>query len=181
MIELGYMAKRVAARPEQLSVVHVVDICSVSNCISDDFTDFTAHWMHNEFYFYDSPDIIRTICACDDIPMTDLQFFFYRGHDLQFDAIDKKWEKYAFDLSDAEKVESPRPNQRLGFDVVTYSMQNSPQCSPLSCNYLASEITVNKHCLIDKLDDAIEHLEIGLFDNTEPGPLRIIEVNLCEE
>ena len=181
MIELGYMAKHVAARPEQLSVVHVVDICSVSNCISDDFTDFTAYWMHNEFFFFDSPDIIRKICARDNISMPDLQFFFYRGHDLQFDAVDKKWEKYGSDLSVAENVESPRSIQRLGFDVVTYSMQNAPQCSPLSCNYLASEIPVNKHCLIDKLDDAIKHLESGSFDNTEPGPFRIIEVNTYAE
>ena len=181
MIELGYMAKRVADRPEQLSVVHVVDICSVSDCISEDFADFAAHWMHNQYYFYDSPDIIRTICAGDDISLPDLQSFFYRGHDLQFDAINQKWEKYAFDLSVAENVKSPSSNQILGFDVVTYSTQNAPQCSPLSCNYLASKIPVNKHCLIDKLDDAIKHLENGLFDNTEPGPFRIIEVNSYAE
>ena len=177
MIELGYMAKRIAARPEQLSVAHVADICSVCDCISDDFIDFTTHWKHNEFYFYDSPEIIRAICKSDDITTSDLQFFFYRAHDLQFDASSKQWEEYFFDLSFVENVESPHSIKRVGFDVVTYSLQNAPECSPLSCNYLASKMRVNEHCLIDKLDDAVKHLENGLFDNSEPGPFRIIEVN----
>jgi len=42
--------------------------------------------------------------------------------------------------------------QLEGFDVTTFSVANSPECSPLSCNDLAADIAVNKHCLFDSFD-----------------------------
>ena len=38
MIAAGYMAKRVAKRPEGLKAGQVVDVYSVSGCISENFT-----------------------------------------------------------------------------------------------------------------------------------------------
>ena len=177
MIDLGYMAKRIAARTQQLQVDHVVDIYSVCDCISDDFADYVEFWEHNEFNFFDSPQAIWSLCEANDIPTADLQFFFYRGHDLQYDDQSKKWVSYGSESKNASKVESPKLVQRVGYDVVTYSKAQWPEHSPLSCNYLAAEIPVNQHCLIDSLDDAIKYLETGRFENSEPGPLRIIEVN----
>jgi hypothetical protein len=47
MIPVGYMAKRVHKRPDWLQAPHVVDIFSVSGCISEDFADYINYWKHN--------------------------------------------------------------------------------------------------------------------------------------
>jgi len=64
----------------------------------------------------------------------------------------------------------------VGFDVVSFSQQNSPECSPLSCNALAQSTPVNRHCLLATFEDAVTALEAGRFDNSEPGPFRIFAV-----
>jgi hypothetical protein len=63
-----------------------------------------------------------------------------------------------------------------GFDVTTFSLNNSPECSPLSCNSLATSIPVNEHCLFNAFAEAKEALEAGLFENSEPGPYRVFAV-----
>jgi hypothetical protein len=40
MIPVGYMAKRVFKKPDWLQATQVVDIYSVSGCISQDFADY---------------------------------------------------------------------------------------------------------------------------------------------
>jgi len=63
-----------------------------------------------------------------------------------------------------------------GYDVVTFSAGSSPECSPLSCNGLASEIATNRHCLLPSVAAARHLLERGAFDRGEPGPFRIFAV-----
>jgi hypothetical protein len=46
----------------------------------------------------------------------------------------------------------------------------------LSCNGLAAEIETNQHCLLRSLEEAQQLLESGRFDNSEPGPFRILAV-----
>jgi predicted nicotinamide N-methyase len=43
MIPAGYMAKHIAIRPEWLKAERVVDIYSVSNCVSEDFADYIKY------------------------------------------------------------------------------------------------------------------------------------------
>jgi hypothetical protein len=38
------MAKHVATHPDWLKADHVIDIYSVSNCVSDDFADYINYW-----------------------------------------------------------------------------------------------------------------------------------------
>jgi hypothetical protein len=74
-----------------------------------------------------------------------------------------------------------RSRRLEGYDVVTFSVQTSPECSPLSCNNLAEGIRVNPHCLLSTFDEAKGHLEAGLFDGSEPGPYRIFAVYTIPE
>jgi hypothetical protein len=55
------MAKRVTIRPEWIQSEQVVDVYSVSNCVSNDFADYISYWKHNGFWFFDSPEIIREL------------------------------------------------------------------------------------------------------------------------
>ena len=70
----------------------------------------------------------------------------------------------------------PRVKYLHGFDVTGCSAHTAPECSPLSCNALAAELPVNRDCLLETFDEAHDALERGAFDNTEPGPFRIVVV-----
>jgi hypothetical protein len=75
----------------------------------------------------------------------------------------------------SDHVAIPKIKQLEGFDVVSFSLQNSPECSPLSCS-LAQIIPVNRHCLLATFEEAVTALEAGLFDQSEPGPFRFFAV-----
>ena len=70
----------------------------------------------------------------------------------------------------------PKNSKLEGFDVVSYSVNSSPECSPLSCNSLAESIPTNGHCLINSFEDAKCLIENGRFVNSEPPPWRIVAV-----
>jgi hypothetical protein len=48
--------------------------------------------------------------------------------------------------------------------------------SPLSCNGMAEEISVNEFCLIDGLDAAVAAARRFGVEQPEPGPYVIVEV-----
>ena len=74
----------------------------------------------------------------------------------------------------------PEASVLEGYDVVTFYAQTSPECSPLSCNSLASEVETNSHCLLKSFEDARMLLENGTFNDSEPGPRRIFAVYSVE-
>jgi len=63
-----------------------------------------------------------------------------------------------------------------GFDVTSFVVHTSPECSPLSCNSLAEKIPTNRHCLFNTFDEAKSAIDNGMFAGAEPGPYRIIAV-----
>lgn len=75
----------------------------------------------------------------------------------------------------------PKEKHLEGYDVATFSVGTSPECSPLSCNSLAREIKVNRHSLLSSLEEAKQSLESGKLKNSEPGPYRIFAVYSLEQ
>lgn len=61
MISAGYMAKRVAIKPDWLKANEVEDIYSVSGYISKDFADYINFWKHNGYWLFDSPNVIEQL------------------------------------------------------------------------------------------------------------------------
>jgi len=180
MVELGYMAKNIVSRPDWLAVPIVQDVVAVSNCVSTDFCDYINYWQHNGYWFFDSPKTIRRIATENNIDLSGSTLLYYRGYEKQFDAARNTWSAYLSDPDITTKVSAPKVAQLIGYDIVCYSMQNSPECSPLSCNHVARHVRVNPHCLIETLDSAIECLENGIFNSVEPGPFRIIAVHTAD-
>jgi hypothetical protein len=162
MIPVGYIAKKVAQRPEWLKAPNVKDIYSVSSCVSDDFMDYTNLWRHNGYWLFDNPQIIKELAQENGVDLKDLTFFYY--------------EAYEFPTN----VDPPANKEFQGYDVVTFSMNTNPECSPLSCNHMASEIRTNVHCLFESFEEAKQGLELGKFDHTEPGPFRIFAVHTID-
>ena len=175
MIPAGYMAKRVQNRPKEFENKDIVDIYSVSGCISKNFADYIKFWKHNGYWFFDSPQIIQQVAKEHFIELTGTKLFYYEMYNLQFHE-DNKWKSFEPDASFATDIEKPSLKNLEGYDIVTFSCRNSAECSPLSCNELSKTIPVNKHCLLSSFDNAHQLLENGIFQNSEPGPYRILAV-----
>jgi hypothetical protein len=187
MISAGYLAKRNLKPPATLKVPdHVVDICSVSNCVNDNFEEgyipaldsYVDFWKHNDFWFFDSPKLISDIAVEHSIDMSGTHLFYFELYEQEYapsigwrDLTPSRFER-------GTRVTAPASKRLDGYDVVTYWVENSPapECSPLSCNGLAREIQVNVHCLFDSFDEAKSSVDKGEFESCEPGTLRILAV-----
>jgi hypothetical protein len=180
IIPIGYMAKRVCVGPEWLEAERVADIYSVSSHVSEDFGDWIDCWKHNGYWFFDSPEIIRQVAreCCFSLEGTSL--FFYEAHEMEFDAGENRWKAFMPEPSSPTHVVLPTEKALEGYDLVTFSLGNGAECSPLSCNSLATEVETNQHCLLDRFERARQLLEEGKFNNAEPGPYRILAVYSTE-
>jgi len=176
MLPVGYMAKRISERPEWLPSAEVADIYSVSGCISGNFAEFINFWKHNGYWFFDSPDIIRQLAQAHSIDLSGTKLFYYEAHPLEFDNKSKTWRGFEPEASFATNVAVPDMKVLEGFDVVSFELGTTPECSPLSCNGLASQTRTNRHCLLDSLERARDLLESSQPKKMEPGPYRIFAV-----
>ena len=123
---------------------------------------------------FDSPESIIEIARENGIDLAETVLFFYEVHGLQFDS--GEWTHFEPEASFGTNVSVPEAKVLEGFDVVTFSAQTSPECSPLSCNGLACEVETNARCLLQSFEHARTLLENGTFNDSEPGPYRIFAV-----
>ena len=176
MIPVGYMAKKIATRPDWLAAENVIDIYSVSHCISDNFADYFKFWKHNGYWFFDTPDTIGQLAHENGIDLSGMKFFYYEVHERQYDQDKKSWIDFQPEPSFLTNVRLPMKKSLEGYDVVSFWARTSAEHSPLSCNNLAEGIPVNPRCLLETFEDARSFLESGRFDGGEPGPFRIFAV-----
>lgn len=176
MIPAGYMAKQIQAKPDWLTNKEVVDIYSLSDCLSKPFANYIPLWRHNGFWFFDTPSVIQAMAQEQGWDLAGCVWFYYECYAWEFDTDSETWQAIATETDGVTAVTPPSRPQLQGFDVVTFSSGTSPECSPLSCNGLANELAVNAHCLLPSLEAAKAALESGHFKHAEPGPCRIFAV-----
>ena len=85
MRPLGYLYKRVAARPDWIKARHVSDIYSLSGCVSGNFADYINYWKHNGFWLFDSPKVIESLATEHSISLEGLKLFYYEAHVKEFE------------------------------------------------------------------------------------------------
>lgn len=170
------MAKRVSGKPDQLKADNVIDIYSVSRCMSKDFADYINYWKHNGYWLFNSPEVIETVARDNSIDLSGTKLFYYEVYEPEFHEDEKAWRPFAPESSFTTNVTVPKEKILEGYDVPTFLCGNAPECSPLSCNSLAAEIPANPHCLLDSFSEAKRSLENGSFNDSEPGPFRIFAV-----
>jgi len=176
MIPVGYMYKRIAAKPDWLKAETVVDVYSLSHCVSNDFADYINFWKHNGYWLFDSPKVIEELATTENIDLSGTSLFYYEAYEFEFDENSNQWLTFKPEPLFATDVRIPTNMHLEGFDVTTFYAHTSPECSPLSCNSLATEIPVNQHCLFNTFAEAKNAIDGGLFKNSEPGPYRIFSV-----
>jgi hypothetical protein len=176
MIPAGYMLKNVVQRPEWIKAESVIDIYSVSNCISDDFADYVKFFKHNGYWLFDSPEVLRGLTESEQIDVSELTLFYYEVFEQEYNEGSKEWSTFSPETSFPTAVVEAQGKRLEGYDVATFSARTNPECSPLSCNSLATEVSVNEHCLFRTFEEAKRALECGNLNNSEPGPFRIFAV-----
>jgi hypothetical protein len=173
----GYLRKKIVPNIQSLNLGKgLIDICSLSSCISKNFTDYINYWQHNGYWLFDSPSVMSELASVHNISLKDTQLFYYEYSPEQYNAESKIWEPYEEEVSFPTNVLTPKNKKLLGYDIVSFTAQTSPECSPLSCNALSREHSVNSHCLFASYEEAMKALESGAFVDAEPGPYRIIAV-----
>ena len=173
MIGAGFFPKRIEPRPEFLRAPGVREICSVSTCISSGPENWIAHWLHNDFgWFNRMSDAVRIIPSGQD---SHYRLFAYRMYPEVFTA------RGRVSLTVPENVKPeliPDEFRSLGFDSASKSMETvlGFDCSPLSCNGMAAEIGANEFCLFRGLNAAIAGAQRFAAEQPEPGDYYVIEV-----
>lgn len=176
MIPLGYMLKQVVRPPVWMDTSAAHHICSVSGCVSPDFMDYIPAWRHNGWWFFNDLSTPWAMALEAGVDTDTLTPFYYEGFEHEFDVDRNTWAPIEPEASFETRVSPPTDWRLVGFDVVTYSVHTSPECSPLSCNNLAAEIGVNAHCLFDSFEAAQAAIDDGRITDAEPGPFRILAV-----
>jgi hypothetical protein len=166
----GYFPKRATALPDGYDLPGVVEIASVSNCISKGPEDWVESWTFNELGFFDDVDLAEAL-----IPEADHGQFDVHAYEF----LD---ERFTGGLAEPWAVprllcKSPVGDfEFLGFDVVSKSISDFFECSPLSCNGEAEIFRANAHCLFDSFDDAVAAAKVFSKEEPEPGPYYIARV-----
>ena len=176
MLPAGYLAKRVSGRPDWLGADRVVDIYSVSGCVSRDFADYTSYWKHNGYWLFDTPEVIEELAHENAVDLQGTCLFYYEVFEHEFDDEAGAWREFEPVQSFPVQVLVPPQKELAGYDVVSFSIGSKAECSPLSCNNVAEDVATNSHCLLASVERAQELLERGTFTDTEPGPYRVFAV-----
>lgn len=95
----------------------------------------------------------------------------YRMFPVQFDESHQQ----PFEIPPLLVVPLPSSFERLGFDIVS-RCDSGFECSPLSCNHMAAEVSVNYYCLVNDVDIAFQLESEFEAAGCEPGPYYVVEV-----
>ena len=202
MIPVGYLRKKITARPEWLRLPAVANIVAVSDCVMKDVIDVFTLGRFNGWYFYDSSTTLDELLRAQGADFDGTVLLYSEVFESAYDR-DARAETYPYEefLRDTPtdptdkahawiplpssdglvNVQTPTQCALLGYDVCSFSMGNAPECCPLSCNSIAQHVEVNEHGLFASLENAKAALERGFFDRSEPGPLRIFAIHLVNE
>ena len=174
------MSKRICDKAECLPSKSVIDIYSVSDCLSKLFCPYRKHRHHNGYDLFNSIVNIQEVAELEGADCTECTLFYYEVHDREFDERSQAWRPFQPERGFKTAVQCPSSKTLQGFDLVSIVGGYSFGCSPLSCNSLSASVPVNTHCLLGSCEEAISLVERGLLVNCDPGPYRIYAVYRCE-
>jgi hypothetical protein len=169
----GYFPKLVQARPDWLAQPRAEEVCSVSTCVSAGPADWIHRWLHNWLGWFNTVADARSVIPSEE--GTRYRVFAYRLAPTFYRAGQRE---PVIIPEDVKPEPLPSGATSLGFDTYSKSMESilGPECSPLSCNSMASEFAVNRHCLLPTLEEANVAAERFSVEQPEPGDYYVAEV-----
>jgi len=183
-ILLGYLLKRSEKPAAWTAGPRVLEICSVSTCITRRPDNWVDRWDFNEAGYYSTPELASAAAPSERVDL--YRLFAYELFPLRFHplgSVNAIGFAQVFG-SELHPVPDQRPLQDmhfLGYDIVQQSQESanieSPGqtclgggfgCSPLSCvPYPLS--TVNQFCLVDRWEDAVTTALLFAKEQPEEG------------
>lgn len=178
---VGYFPKRTVKRPDGFAPVSIEEIASVSGCISPAPEGWIDHWLHNPLGFFATEELAWQVAGGRG---QGFDVYACRILDAAFPPGAPPRELSALEdeiITACALAGDPGPGfERLGWDIagnwLGWSQSIGFECSPLTCNGLASVIATNRYGLIDRLGDAVPAaIRIGA-EQPEPGTYYLLEV-----
>jgi hypothetical protein len=167
---IGYFPKHSLQRPDWLRNRGVEEICSVSCCISEAPEGWIDFWRHNECWAFNTQELAWSVVPAER--RADFQLYAYKMFPVGFEhgrRTDREFPKL-----DVEPL--PPSFVRIGYDAVSRDQTPMFECSPLSCNGLAEDHTVNRYCLVDTEEAALQLALECSISEPEPGAYFVIKV-----
>ena len=164
--------------PKAQSGVEVV--CSVSDCLAEPPPGWIDRWDFNRARCYDSvAAALETIPPAEEDKYVCFAYWLVRAkvngngtpesvdpHEVFVDGLSPLPAQPGTDLE----------CERLGYDVVSVGSTEGFECSPLSCNGMAGQISVNRYCLLDDVEHALRVARRFDEEQPEPGDYYVVEV-----
>lgn len=183
---MGYRVKRPWTPDPQWwpeGAGRVERVCSVSDCLAEPPQGWVERWDFNRASCYATEqEALATVPAGTQDAFA---LFAYWLVPVTRDGEGQTREVSPEDVFPASLPPLPPeptdlPGYRsLGYDVVGVQGLGSIgfECSPLSCNSMAQEIPVNRSCLIDELEEALQVAQrFNGGDGVEPGDYVVVKV-----
>lgn len=190
---VGYLPRRTYRKPPFLRSATVEEIC----CVIDHMIHVIelpnpVHWYHqnrhNALGYFDTEEIAWTALRDeifirlerDDskdppwrseitrLPTREFDLYAYKMLPLLY----AKGNQQDFSFSKPAAVPLVPNYERLGYDTVGWSDSANFVCSPLLCNVEAANGPVNRHCLFDAMEPALElarRYSAGEWQPVRPG------------
>lgn len=173
MILGGYFPKIVVARPEWLAEPRADEICSVSRCVSGGPDGWIDRWLHNWFGWFNTVADASAVVPADQVAR--YRLFAYRLAPVFYHRGDPEPIQIP---EDVHPEALPDGFVSLGFDTFNKSSLGvlGFECSPLSCNSMAPEFVVNRHCLVSTADEGYAAAKRCSIEQPEPGDYYMVEV-----
>jgi hypothetical protein len=177
---LGYGVRRTALPAESTTFEQagVEEICSVADHIAKRPTGWEKRWGFNRACCYDSEAVALATAQGED----GFQLLAYALVEQKLDEVGNLVRVVPESIFVGGLPGLPTGPVPDGFVSVGYdAVCSEPRfmdfcCSPLSCNGLATEIGVNRYCLIDDLDEALRVAQRFDREQPEPGPYYVVQV-----
>lgn len=183
-IFLGYLAKK-AWQPDATwdpeRKTGVAEVCSISDCMCRRPAGWEQRWGYNRATCYETIEAAKASVPSED--QGGYSVFAYwlvppegaAPGEFAFAALDAS-------LPPLPDSSGPTDFEELGNDVIGLAPFLPPfEHSPLSCNYLAMEVPVNRWCLIDAVEDARKLAGRWSAPETAPEPGTYYVVRVARE
>ena len=177
---LGHGVRRttVPAGSKVFATAGVEEVCSVADHVAKRPTGWEERWDFNRACCYATEAI--AVATAEGQPGFRLLAYALVEEKLDEDGnvIPVAAEAiFTTGLPDLPNEPVPAGFVPLGFDAVWITPQFMDfNCSPLSCNGLAAEIRVNRHCLIDDVAEAMRVAQRFDREQPEPGTFYVVQV-----
>lgn len=150
----------------------------MSTCVAPAPPDWIDRWLHNDWGFCDSVAAALSLVppASTDYDLCAFAVYHWCYRAGHAEAVDPRVAFGVYTDRPPAPEQLPSGFVSLGFDAVSNTGSASFECSPITCNYMAERLPVNRHGLLDTVVQAVGAASQFSVEEPEPGVYYVVEV-----